>query len=96
MKNGGAALGIQLPGLVWLTAVVLIAVAVISIKNKWWGGMLMVAGGGLNWWERVTTGGVTDYWKIPGTSIYNNLNDWLIFLGLLAIIGQILWQRRTM
>lgn len=48
----------------------------------------MVLGGGLNLWERWQWGYVTDYWRIPFTPVYNNVNDWLIFIGVVLYIWQ--------
>jgi len=43
-------------------------------------------GGILNLVERVVFGGVNDYWKIPFTNIYNNINDYLILIGGIIVV----------
>ena len=44
-----------------------------------WGGQL---------WGKDTYRRVVDYWLILGTKLYNNLNDYLIFVGL----GLVVWK----
>ena len=55
-------------------------------KEKSWPILLIIGGGLLNFGERVFLGYVNDYWRIPGTNLYNNFNDWLIFLGVVLYI----------
>lgn len=73
-----------------ITGVLLIVIAYLAVKQKSWGLLLVLIGGSLNWWERVTNGYVADYWRIWGTNIYNNINDWLIFVGVVWF----LWKNR--
>ncbi|HPJ17179.1 MAG TPA: signal peptidase II [Candidatus Woesebacteria bacterium] len=51
------------------------------LKTKKSGLLLIILGGLLNIFDRMYFGYVRDYWKIPFTNIYNNINDWLIFIG---------------
>jgi lipoprotein signal peptidase len=55
-------------------------------KERDWRLLLIILGGALNFGEKLIRGYVTDYWIIPGTNIYNNLNDWLIFGGAVLYI----------
>ena len=55
--------------------------------------LLIIIGGGRSLWERWKWGYVNDYWNFLGTGIYNNLNDWLISLGLLIYLGAI-WKKK--
>jgi len=48
--------------------------------------LLILVGGGLNLFERFKYGYVNDYWNFLGTGIYNNINDWLISIGLILFI----------
>ena len=59
------------------------------IKERDWRLLFIIVGGLLNFLERLYRGYVVDYWRIPGTEIYNNINDWLIFIGL----GLYLWKK---
>jgi lipoprotein signal peptidase len=60
-----------------------------AYREKSWPLWLVVVGGGLNLYQRWQWGYVIDYWKIPGTLLYNNINDWLIFIGF----GTYLWTK---
>ena len=44
--------------------------------------------------ERWRYGGVRDYWPLPLTSIYNNINDYLIAVGVIQLIGYFLWKKK--
>lgn len=93
--NGGASFGWYFPFLDLVSGFFLIGLSIMWWKDKKaWGIILMILGGGLNLWERFFYGGVRDYWKIPFTSIYNNLNDYLIMAGVLQLIWYLLWKKR--
>lgn len=68
---------------VWLTAMA------VRFLWKWWGwlGIGMVLGGGLsNWLDRAVYGAVRDPLRVPFTSLNNNLADYAIFIGILAVV----------
>ena len=74
----------------WVIIAVMLGVLVWWwYKEKDWRLLLVILGGALNLGERLVRGYVTDYWIIPGTNIYNNLNDWLIFIGVILY----LWKK---
>ena len=78
--NRGASLGLNLPYLEGIQLFLLIVLVIVWWKNKKaWGWLLMIIGGGLNLIERWQLGGVRDYWHLPLTSIYNNINDSKLF-----------------
>lgn len=79
-ENYGISLGISLGGYWW---VMLMVIVLLLIKDKDWGWSIMMAGGVANILDRLIFGYVRDYWKLPFFDIYNNLNDWLIFSGLI-------------
>jgi lipoprotein signal peptidase len=89
VENTGISFGINFPGMVVAEILALVIVGVFVIKNKnslgWW---LLLLGGGLNLGERLFFGKVTDYWPIFSTGIYNNINDHLIFIGLIVVIWE--------
>jgi lipoprotein signal peptidase len=89
IKNFGMSFGKMLPGLIWFESGIWAVTVVWLLKSKNWRVGLMVVGGGLNLWERFKWGFVVDYWRIPFTNIYNNVNDWLIFIGA----GLYIWQQ---
>jgi len=89
IRNFGISFGKMLPGVSWWELGVWLLTWVWFLKSKNWRIGLIVLGGGLNLWERYKWGFVVDYWRIPFTNIYNNVNDWLIFIG----VGLYLWQQ---
>ena len=87
VENTGISFGINFPGMVVVEILTLAIVGYFLIKNikdlGWW---MIMLGGGLNLRERLLYGRVTDYWPILNTGIYNNINDYLIFIGLVIVI----------
>ena len=93
--NNSASFGLNLPYLEWIQLFLLIILGVVWWQNKKaWGWLLMIIGGGLNLIERWRYGGVRDYWPLPLTSIYNNINDYLIAVGVIQLIGYFLWKKK--
>ena len=93
--NNNASFGLSLPYLEWIQLLLLIILMIIWWKDKKaFGWLLMIIGGGLNLVERWRLGGVRDYWHLPLTSIYNNLNDYLIAAGVIQLIGYFLWKKK--
>ncbi|MFA5025342.1 MAG: signal peptidase II [Candidatus Shapirobacteria bacterium] len=93
--NRGASFGLDFPYLELISGCFLIIIGIIWWREKKaWGWLLMISGGGLNLFERLVYGGVKDYWKLPFTSIYNNLNDYLIGVGVIQLIWYFLWKKR--
>lgn len=89
LRNLGISFGWEIPGVIWVSGIVLALVAFWAIREKSWQLGLVALGGGLNWWQRITLGYVVDYWKLPLVPIYNNINDWLVVLGLVLY----LWKK---
>jgi lipoprotein signal peptidase len=95
MINTGISFGWQIPGIEIVSGILLVLLFYFWSRNwRAWGWGLIIFGGALNLAERFLTGGVKDYWLIPGTSIYNNLNDYLIALGVGELIVYFLWKKR--
>lgn len=85
--NEGISFGIGIP-----MVELMIGLVLIGMLFWWWrqrknkksfGLLLIILGGVLNLISRFQHGGVIDYWKIPGVPIYNNLADWIIFVGVI-------------
>jgi lipoprotein signal peptidase len=89
VTNYGVSFGLSFPGVLVWSILLLLFLIYWWWKDKSWGLLLMVFGGVLNLADRLIFGYVRDYWQIPGTNIYNNLNDWLIFVGLIIF----LWEK---
>lgn len=93
--NPGISFGLEIPGIIFWQVIFLGMVFYFWSRDyKVWGWFLMGLGGGLNLIERWRLGGVRDYWQIPGTSIYNNLNDYLIAIGVIQLLWYFLWKKR--
>lgn len=93
--NNGASFGLDFPAIEFVSGVLLILLLAFWYRQKGaWGVWLMVTGGSLNLCERIVNGGVRDYWKIPFTSLYNNINDYLIALGVIQLVWYIIWKKR--
>lgn len=90
IRNSGISFGISIPGINLIATMVLVVVIYFFVKTRDWGLGLIALGGGLNLGERIISGFVTDYWKIPLVPLYNNVNDWLIVAGVIVF----LWNQR--
>ena len=81
VKNYGISFGLSVPALNLVSSCLWLAMLWVAIKEKKFSLWLAVLGGGMNLGERICFGYVNDYWKIPLIPLYNNVNDWLIFVG---------------
>ena len=95
IKNFGVSLGLTFPGVCLINGLVIGMLFWWWKKNRLWGLLIIIAGGSLNLMERCVRGYVVDYWRIPGTNVYNNLNDWLIFGGAMIFIWQYLKVKKS-
>jgi lipoprotein signal peptidase len=84
--NQGVSFGLNVPGVEIISIMFLLVIIYLWSKDRQNGYILMLLGGGLNLISRLWWGGVVDYWKIPLTNVYNNLNDYLIFIGVVWVI----------
>lgn len=94
MRNFGLSFGWQIPGVVWLSAIVWLVIVYWWWQKKSLGLGLIILGGGLNLGERIVKGYVWDYWQIGRTGIYNNINDWFIFVGLILFLWS-QWKQKS-
>ena len=88
IRNPGISFGQVLPGVVWISTGVWLVTVIWFLRTKNWRVGLIMLGGGLNLWQRWQWGYVIDYWKLPFLNLYNNVNDWLIFIGVVLYICQ--------
>jgi len=93
MFNRGVSFGLNVPGVEVVVLIVWLGLVYVFYKERSWALLLIIIGGGWNLGERLLTGGVMDYWRIPGTFVYNNLADWLIFAGVVWYIWQKIIKR---
>lgn len=94
MINEGVSFGLNIPGILAIQLFLLgISIYLWWQDKRVWGWLLVFLGGFFNLLERLIKGAVTDYWRIPFTTIYNNINDYLIFLGILQVT-YFIWKKR--
>lgn len=100
VPNQGIAFGINLGSLSWTLAIASLAlfVAMLVFWSVWSrhpvSAGLFLGGAISNLIDRFLLGGVRDWLPVIGTSLYNNLADWAIFIGILgALYG--LWSQHS-
>lgn len=88
--NYGFSFGLFQSTILTLTVSVILIMIVLTLQLKNLihgnGYVLILAGSTSNLIDRVVWGGVVDWIPIFGTSLYNNLADWMIFFGIISII----------
>lgn len=90
--NSGASFGLMVNK--WLVLVFWLFFCWWLEDKRFLGWYLLVVGGGVNLVDRIRLGWVRDYWKLPFFSVYNNIGDWLIFLGLVIILWES-WRTKS-
>lgn len=68
-----------------------ILILVLFLKEKSIGLLMITVGGFVNLSDRLRFGFVRDYWNLGGSGIYNNINDWIISLGVILFLIEIIW-----
>ena len=92
VKNYGISFGINGDIFIVLNIIFILLFLVLAIK-KGRGYWLIFVGGFLNLAERIIFGYVKDYWNFLGLGLYNNINDWIIGIGVLICIKDLLWKK---
>ena len=93
--NRGVSFGWMNSGMAgWMQAGALVILILFLLnKHNVKGGWVIVVGGVGNFVDRIRFDGVRDYWKL-GWGLYNNLNDWLIAIGVVwLLVG--LWKQQS-
>lgn len=91
IKNYGISFGIGGWFFILLSLVFVGIISTIWWRNDHGGVILMVVGGWINLIDRIVFGYVRDYWKLG--SIYNNLADWIIQVGVIIFLSKI-WIKK--
>ena len=78
--------------LIVLSIIFILLFLVFAIK-KGRGYWLIFIGGLLNLIDRIIFGYVRDYWNFLGVGLYNNINDWIIGVGVLICLIDLLWKK---
>lgn len=93
LKNYGFSLSFQCCNMLFLNIIFVLFLGWIFWKRKEVGLVLILIGGLVNLIDRIEYGYVRDYW-ILGEVLINNLNDWLIVLGVLLFLIESLWKKQ--
>lgn len=91
IKNYGISFGFSGFLVVFLSILFVVLFLFLAIK-KGKGYWLIFIGGFLNLIERLIFGYVHDYWNFFGTGLYNNINDWIIGIGVFICLID-LWKK---
>lgn len=91
VKNEGVSFGVKIGLFFNLFLFLLYFLASFFSENN--GLFLILLGAGSNLIDRLFFGYVRDYWFLPVLGVYNNLNDWLITIGILIFIIK-LWKTK--
>lgn len=92
IKNYGISFGINGTIFIVLNIIFILIFLVLAIK-KGRGFWLIFIGGAANLIERIIFGYVRDYWNFFGLGLYNNINDWIIGVGVLISFKDLLWKK---
>ena len=92
VKNYGISFGMNGDVLIVLSIIFILLFLVFAIK-KGRGYWLIFIGGLLNLIDRIIFGYVRDYWNFLGVGLYNNINDWIIGVGVLICLIDLLWKK---
>jgi len=92
VKNYGISFGMDGSVLIVLSIIFILLFLVLAIK-KGRGYWLIFIGGLLNLIDRMVFGYVRDYWNFLGMGLYNNINDWIIGIGVLICLTDLLWKK---
>jgi len=92
VKNYGISFGIDGMVFIVLSVVFVFIFLILSIKKGRWYWLIFI-GGFLNLTERIMFGYVRDYWNFLGIGLYNNINDWIIGVGVLFCLIDLLWKK---
>jgi lipoprotein signal peptidase len=92
VKNYGISFGLNGGFFVILSIIFVLLFLGLAIKNGrgYW---LIFIGGMANLVERIIFGYVKDYWNFFNLGVYNNINDWIIGIGVLICLTDLLWKK---
>ena len=99
VKNYGISFGINGTIFILLNIFFILFLLVLIIKEKknftfrYLGYWLIFIGGIANLVERIILGYVRDYWNFFYLGLYNNINDWIIGIGVIFCLIDLLWKK---
>ncbi len=89
--NAGISFGLSCSFLVCVAFLALLVMMILFWKRENFGLMVIIAGGLINFIDRIIFGYVRDYWNFG--FFYNNLADWIIVFGVLCSMAT-LWKKK--
>lgn len=92
IKNYGISLSIDWVNPLFLNIVFVLIMRCFFWRKKSFFLALILIGGLVNLGDRLIFGFVRDYWNFGGFLV-NNLNDWLIGVGVLLFLVEIVWKK---
>jgi len=93
VKNYGISFSIYWANSLLLNIIFILIIGWFYWKEKSYFLSLVLIGGLINIVDRLVFGYVRDYWNFGGVLI-NNLNDWLIGVGVLLFLIEIIWKKQ--
>ena len=92
VENYGISFGVEGDLFIFLSIIFVLLFLGLAIKNGrgYW---LIFIGGLANLGERMIFGYVRDYWNFFNLGVYNNINDWIIGVGVLICLIDLLWKK---
>jgi len=94
IKNQGISFGQQIPLVFIITLIFCIFSFVLFLREESFGLLMISVGAFINLIDRLRFGFVRDYWNLVGSGIYNNINDWIISLGVILFLVEIIWIKK--
>lgn len=91
-RNYGLSLSLNSPKVLFLNIIFVLFLMIWSFKSCFWGLRIVLIGGIINLSDRFFLGYVRDYWSF-GWGVVNNLADWLIGIGVLLFLTELLWKK---
>ena len=93
VKNYGVSFSVDWVNALLLNAIFILIVGWFYFKEKSYFLVLILVGGLTNVVDRLVFGYVRDYWNFVGI-LTNNLNDWLIGIGVLLFLIEMVWKKQ--
>lgn len=92
VKNYGVSFGYNGLFFILLNIIFILFFGWWSFKKGDWS-ILIFSGGLVNLMDRIILGYVRDYWNFLHSGLYNNVNDWIIGIGLICCLFDLLWKK---
>jgi len=90
--NYGVSFGLKGIFLIFLSVIFVFFLTFFSLKMELWSLILISIGGWINLIDRIRFGYVRDYWWFG--SVYNNIADWIIAIGVGLFLIKVLWKKK--